>query len=131
MAVMDNYVEGWKKWNDFAGKTPRAGFWWFVLINIIVALICSKISPVLGGVYSLASFIPNLSITIRRLHDVKKSGWWCAPVFIWWGALALFNLGLGKIPLFSFLGLIVGALGAPIALVFAIVLIVFLIQKSL
>ena len=127
MAVMDNYVEGWKKWNDFAGKTPRANFWWFVLINIIVALLCSAISPVLGGLYSLVSFVPNLAITIRRLHDVKRSGWWVAPVYIWNGAVILLSFGLNKLPLLS---LIVGVVGGLIALIFAIILIVFLVQKG-
>ena len=28
-----------------------------------------------GGIYSLISLIPSLSVTIRRLHDVNKSGW--------------------------------------------------------
>ena len=29
----------------------------------------------IGGIYTLISLIPSLSVTIRRLHDVNKSGW--------------------------------------------------------
>ncbi len=126
MAVMDNYVEGWKKWNDFAGKTSRADFWWFILVNIIVSIICSLISKQLGGIYTLAAFVPNLAITIRRLHDVNKSGWWCAPVFIWWAALSLWELGV-KLPLLTS---IVGVLGGPVAIIFGIILLIFVIKKG-
>ena len=26
--------------------------------------------------YYLASLIPSISVTVRRLHDIDKSGWW-------------------------------------------------------
>ena len=30
----------------------------------------------LFGLFGLATFIPNLAVTIRRLHDTDRSGWW-------------------------------------------------------
>lgn len=34
------------------------------------------IPGILLGLYALATFIPNLAVTVRRLHDQDKSGWW-------------------------------------------------------
>ena len=30
----------------------------------------------LGGIYSLAIMIPGIAVTVRRLHDTDRSGWW-------------------------------------------------------
>jgi uncharacterized membrane protein YhaH (DUF805 family) len=30
----------------------------------------------LSGIYSLAVLIPTLAVTVRRLHDIDRSGWW-------------------------------------------------------
>ncbi len=59
----------------------------FVLFNFIVAMVLGLVDGflgftneviglgVLGGLYSLAAFIPGLAVAVRRLHDVGKSGW--------------------------------------------------------
>lgn len=36
----------------------------------------------LSGLYSLAVFLPSLGVTVRRLHDIGKSGWWVLLGFI-------------------------------------------------
>jgi uncharacterized membrane protein YhaH (DUF805 family) len=33
-------------------------------------------------IYALVIFIPGLAVTVRRLHDVGKSGWWYLLAFI-------------------------------------------------
>ena len=30
----------------------------------------------LMGIYLLANFLPSLAVTVRRLHDTNRSGWW-------------------------------------------------------
>lgn len=30
----------------------------------------------LGGLYSLAVLLPSLGVSVRRLHDTDRSGWW-------------------------------------------------------
>ena len=30
----------------------------------------------LGGIYALAVLIPGLAVSVRRLHDTERSGWW-------------------------------------------------------
>ncbi len=37
---------------------------------------------ILGILYTVATFIPNLAVTIRRLHDTDRSGWWALVAFV-------------------------------------------------
>ena len=85
---MSWYLEVLKKYAVFSGRARRAEYWYFVLFNIIVAIVLSLIDTLLGtfnfmqgvgllsGLYSLAVLIPTLAVTVRRLHDVDRSGWW-------------------------------------------------------
>ncbi|WEV73858.1 DUF805 domain-containing protein [Bifidobacterium sp. ESL0798] len=68
----------------FSGRASRSEFWWvqlFLLIFYFVllfldVLLFRKAAGFIDIIVGLALFIPNLSITIRRLHDSNKSGWW-------------------------------------------------------
>lgn len=77
---------------NFYGRASRSEFWWFYLFTVIVAFILSSIetffaftagagSPVSIFAYSLeclfaiAIFLPQLGLSVRRLHDIGKSGW--------------------------------------------------------
>ena len=40
------------------------------------------IPAALLGLWSLAIFIPNLAVIVRRLHDQGKSGWWFFISFV-------------------------------------------------
>lgn len=54
----------------------------FVLFNLIITIALGLIgglfgiSGVLSGVYGLAVLIPGIAVSIRRLHDTNRSGWW-------------------------------------------------------
>jgi len=41
------------------------------------------------GAYTLATFIPSLAVTVRRLHDINRSGWWLLIGLIPLGGLVL------------------------------------------
>lgn len=68
---------------DFSGRARRSEYWWFWLINlgaiIVLAVVGSAISPDVGpalvGLWFLATLVPHLAVTVRRLHDTNKSGW--------------------------------------------------------
>ena len=74
---------------DFEGRARRREYWMFTLMYLIVYValaivggILSIISSTLGslvfgliGLASLAVLIPSIAVTVRRLHDVDKSGW--------------------------------------------------------
>lgn len=36
----------------------------------------------LGSVYTLAILLPGIGVSIRRLHDTGRSGWWMLVGFV-------------------------------------------------
>ncbi|MTG96767.1 MULTISPECIES: DUF805 domain-containing protein [Myroides] len=65
---------------DFNGRARRQEYWMFTLINILVSLVLAVVDYVLGtgfigSIYSLAVLLPGLAVSVRRLHDLGKSGW--------------------------------------------------------
>lgn len=74
---MDPYFDAFKQYADFSGRTSRNDFWMFVLFHFIIMVGLSMIDiTLLSGLYGLATIIPFIAITARRLHDTNKSGWW-------------------------------------------------------
>lgn len=71
-----------KKYAVFSGRASRPEFWWYYLVYVILAIIVSLIDGAIGannvliGIYFLALFLPTLAVTVRRLHDSDKRGWW-------------------------------------------------------
>ena len=66
------------KYATFSGRARRSEFWFFYLFNFLVSLVLGII-PVLSwvsGLWALAVLIPSLAVTVRRFHDIGKSGWW-------------------------------------------------------
>jgi len=49
-----------------------------IVAGILDAVICGTNSGVFSGLSSLALLLPNLAVTVRRLHDTDRSGWWLA-----------------------------------------------------
>ena len=75
--IINCYVDMWKNFANFSGRTNVGGYWWAVLGNFIVSFVLSLIGvEVLISVYSLATLIPTLSIAVRRLRDAGKGWGW-------------------------------------------------------
>ncbi|WP_194767230.1 DUF805 domain-containing protein [Tamlana sp. I1] len=82
---MNWYLKVLKDYANFKGRARRKEYWMFVLFNVIFSIIASILDSLLGTLneyggaisllYSLVVFIPGLAVTVRRLHDVGKSGW--------------------------------------------------------
>lgn len=71
--VRDNYA-------NFKGRARRQEYWMFTLFNVIFAYGLAGIGYLLefnliSNIYSLVVFVPGLAVTVRRLHDTGKSGW--------------------------------------------------------
>jgi uncharacterized membrane protein YhaH (DUF805 family) len=70
------------KYATFGGRARRKEYWMFFLINILVAIALAIIEAILGlpgilgGIYALALLIPGIAVTVRRLHDTGRTGWW-------------------------------------------------------
>ena len=66
---------------NFKGRAGLAEYWYFVLFNFIVCTILGIIDCAIGlksiliYIYSLGVLLPSLGLTVRRLHDIGKSGW--------------------------------------------------------
>ena len=67
--VFENYA-------NFDGRARRSEYWYFVLLNTIFVILALLINPVLYGLYALLVLLPGLAVSVRRLHDVGKSGAW-------------------------------------------------------
>lgn len=85
--VFENYA-------NFNGRARRSEYWYYGLATILISIVLgvldygSELAFDIGGLgilrslYSLVVFIPGLAVTVRRLHDVGKSGWFMFIVFI-------------------------------------------------
>ena len=94
--LKENYV-------NFNGRARRKEFWIFQLFLTIISTICFVLDNILGTVFTtdvgpaglisfpygwlyflcgIFHFLPSLSVLVRRLHDVGKSGWFFLIQFI-------------------------------------------------
>jgi uncharacterized membrane protein YhaH (DUF805 family) len=75
------------KYAVFTGRATRSEYWYFVLFLIIVAILSNFISILMGSemaglIIQVIFWIPSLSVSIRRMHDVDKSGWFIlVPIY--------------------------------------------------
>ena len=63
------------KYVVFDGCASRPEFWWWVLFTFIGAVVLRSINYGLSAAFSLATFLPSIAVTARRLHDTDRSGW--------------------------------------------------------
>ena len=84
------YIEAWRNALDFRGRASRAEFWYYTLfywLGLILAVIVAPLLAqqlrvaailliILWTSWFVASVVPTISVTIRRLHDTGRSGWW-------------------------------------------------------
>lgn len=96
-----------KKYAVFTGRARRTEFWMYTLFSIIFSIVASILdwlmglngdSPFMSGgwisrLYSIAVFIPGLAVTVRRFHDIGKSGWVYARFLISMMLIGFFILG--------------------------------------
>lgn len=77
-----------EKYADFSGRASRPEYWWYSLALIVASIVVSIIESILGidnmvGPYGplslilmLGLLVPGVAVTVRRLHDTDRSGWW-------------------------------------------------------
>jgi uncharacterized membrane protein YhaH (DUF805 family) len=104
---MNWYIEVLRKYAVFTGRARRKEYWYFVLFNAIFSVALSLIDLILilwsetvgigllNIIYSLAVLIPFMAVSVRRLHDTGRTGWWMLmsliPI-IGWLVLLVFNV---------------------------------------
>ncbi|MCE7032132.1 DUF805 domain-containing protein [Lysobacter sp. GX 14042] len=87
LKVLKNYV-------GFEGRARRKEYWMFTLFSLIATILIAVIDVIFGTLdaesgwglfgtlYGLAVFLPGLAVSVRRLHDIDKSGWWLLIMFV-------------------------------------------------
>ncbi|MEE8339241.1 MAG: DUF805 domain-containing protein [Xanthomonadales bacterium] len=85
---MNWYLEVLKKYAVFNGRARRKEYWFFYLFYLIIFIVLAFLDGVTGsfnesigigmlsGIFILAMIIPGLAVSVRRLHDTDRSGWW-------------------------------------------------------
>lgn len=80
--MIKTYLSAFKRFYDFKTRTTRKEFWVFQALNIGITYLLIFIEyfiPMtvdwISITYGLIAFLPSISISVRRLHDVNKPGW--------------------------------------------------------
>ena len=97
-----------EKYAQFSGRATRSEYWFFYLFNLIITSAIyvvlfvflsasdfwgAMLSFALMIMYLIAFLVPNISVAVRRLHDIGRSGWWLLIGLIpYIGAVVLFVL---------------------------------------
>ena len=64
------------KYLQFEGRASRSEYWWLFLFTILAILAAEILGQNVGAIVGLALMLPHLTVEVRRLHDINKSGWW-------------------------------------------------------
>lgn len=101
------YLKCIQQYTDFGGRARRTEYWMFILFNALFAMAATLIDHFAGiameetgygpvyGIYVLFALLPSVAVSVRRLHDVGKSGWMLLLVLIpLIGAIYLFVLSV-------------------------------------
>ena len=112
----------WRKFAVFSGRASRSEYWWWALIAFVISFVLQFVGSLMFGgglfidptnpsldprqlllplvpslVWSLATLVPSLAVTVRRLHDTNRTGWWYLLVLPGFAALPLLLMGLASL----------------------------------
>jgi uncharacterized membrane protein YhaH (DUF805 family) len=98
-SIVDAQRRFWRKYLVLEGRASRSEFWWWMLVFVAVSILLSLVNRelvrplgaapstdaifvysaktgALSTLWSLANFVGGIAVTVRRLHDTNRSGWW-------------------------------------------------------
>ena len=104
MSFTESIGSCFRKYVDGNGRASRSEFWYFQLFLIVIGTIAGWVDSAVFGtglgdtgmvstVIMLGTLLPSICVSVRRLHDVNKSGWLflliftcigIIPLIIWW-----------------------------------------------
>ena len=107
MNFFEAITSGFRNYVNFSGRAIRSEFWYWTLFCVVVAIVLGLIDQRLNpgtrlGAFSfveilvwLALILPSLAVSVRRLHDIDRTGWWVllnlttigTLVLIYWACL--------------------------------------------
>lgn len=108
-----------RKYATFAGRAPRAEFWWYFLFIMILYVLMMVVfvgsfaslgasaaepsSGMLGalgvgviflGLFWLALLLPTIAVQVRRMHDLDRTGWWIGGFYLLYLAYMVTTVGV-------------------------------------
>ena len=63
------------KYATFSGRASRSEFWWWVLFYVLSIYLVTALTRIYP-LWDLVLIVPNLAVSVRRMHDSNHSGWW-------------------------------------------------------
>ena len=90
MNFQDAIRSGIRNYVTFSGRASRSEFWYWALFALLVSIASSIIDHTIfpfastgpiEGLTSLVLFLPGLAVSMRRLHDIDRTGWWWLIAF--------------------------------------------------
>ena len=89
MTFLESIRTCFEKYAVFEGRASRSEFWYFYLFCwcpiLILLVFDNDFFSILGTIFFLINFLPQLTVSCRRLHDLNKSAWYLLlsviPVF--------------------------------------------------
>lgn len=89
-------VRFWRRYTVFSGRASRSEFWWWYLVSFVVSAVLGVVGLVVTGspvnqpvdfsllraqvlipqVWSVLTLVGMVALSVRRLHDAGRSGWW-------------------------------------------------------
>ena len=93
MNFKEAIISGFQHYVGFEGRAARSEYWYWVLFIVLLSIVALLIDLTMFGfnttgvnpissIVSLATLLPNVAVSVRRLHDIDRSGWWVLLVLI-------------------------------------------------
>jgi len=121
---------------DFNGRVGRAQFWWYVLVVFVlgigVGIVAAIVTHLLSTLFALALLVPNLGMTVRRLHDSGKPGVWALLLLVPVLVQILLGLMMFSVGMWGFFGVLYGLIQliSLVSLVAIVIIIYFCVQPG-
>src|SRR5215467_8785564 len=93
MGITEAISSGFRNYVGFWGRAARSEYWYWALFIVLLSIVAFLIDMTVFGfnttgvnpisaIVALATLLPNLAVSIRRLHDIDRTGWWVLLAFI-------------------------------------------------
>lgn len=91
---MEWFIYALQRFRDFEGRSRRREFWYFALFHFILSIGAAFLDNLFGFtdlgtesgpiqvLFILIMLIPAIAVSVRRLHDIDKSGFWYLLIFV-------------------------------------------------
>jgi len=100
MAIKEAISYCFRNYVGFKGRAARSEYWYWTLFVYLLLIVAWLIDMAVFGfnttgvnpmavLASLATLLPTLAVSARRLHDIDRSGWWALLIFTVIGYIVL------------------------------------------